>query len=187
MIKKKKFKYAKLLFLIAIVIIACILFNSPAISDPLKNLNKQGSYIAAFIGGIFLAFGFTFPIAIGIILTVQPSNIFLASLIAGAGSVFGDLVILNLIRRVYQKEFNQLENTKIARWIEKTLERGHPHKIKPYLLYVIAGLIIMLPTPDEIGIALLAGFTKIKQSTFSIISLILHALSAFIFFSLPFG
>lgn len=179
-------KHPKLLLLTAMIVLAYILFSRPAIVATFKHLGTTQSYATSLIAGFLFAFGFSTPIALGIFLTIEPSNFFLASLIGGVGAVLGDLVILNGIRLWYQDEFTNLEHTKLVRRIKNMIRSQQSLRIQHYLLYVVAALIIILPVPDEVGVSLLAGFTHMKQGIFCVISFILHFTSILILFSIPY-
>ena len=81
-----RFKYPKIAVLALSVLASYLLFASsllaPLRHDLLLILGGQG-YIGTFIAGILFAFGFTAPISIGILASVQPENIFLAALSGG--------------------------------------------------------------------------------------------------------
>jgi uncharacterized membrane protein YdjX (TVP38/TMEM64 family) len=53
-------------------------------------------------------------------------------------------------------------------------------RFRHYLVYAFAGLIIASPLPDELGVALLAGFTHIKPWKFAIISYVCNTLGILI-------
>ena len=48
--------------------------------------------------------------------------------------------------------------------------------LKKYFVPVLAGFIIASPLPDEIGVIMLAGLTKIKIGILVVLSLILNTL-----------
>ena len=50
------------------------------------------------------------------------------------------------------------------------------HRIKKYLIYSFAGLVIASPLPDELGITLMAGFSKIKPLKLFLISFTFNTL-----------
>ena len=65
---------------------------------------------------------------------------------------------------------------RMALLIEKKLK----HKLKVYLMYAIAGIIIASPLPDEAGIIMLAGLTKIKMHNLAILSFLFNTLGIII-------
>jgi len=171
--KTLRFKYLKLLILIGIIILAYYLFSQPKIAEQIASL-KGFSYFGYFIAGIFLIFGFTAPFALGFFIISHPDNIFLASLLGASGSIISNLIIFRLIQFSFMEEFNELKDTKTAKKIEKFVRHNISLKIRHYLLYIFAGILIATPLPDEIGISMLAGMTTIKIKILGIMSFILH-------------
>ena len=170
-----KFKYPKLTLLIIAIISAYFLFKNPEISSFFSNLGGS-SYLGIFIAGFFFSFGFTTPFAIGFFLVANPENIFLASLIGGAGSVLADLLIYKMIRFSFLDEFNRLESTHPIKEFNKKIGRSMSHKIRIHLMYILAGIILASPLPDEVGVTMLAGLSHIKTTALTIISFILHSI-----------
>jgi len=174
-----KFRYPKLLALLIISVLSYFIFSNPSIQEFFQNLNGL-SYLGNFVGGILFSFGFSTPIAIGIFLVSEPENIYIASLIGGFGALMSDLFIFKIIRFSFMDEFKRLEKTEPIRKINKLLSTKFLHRIKNYLLYAFAGLIIASPLPDELGVSMLAGLTKIKIQVLAIISFIMNTVGIFI-------
>ncbi|MBI5803515.1 hypothetical protein HY448_02405 [Candidatus Pacearchaeota archaeon] len=169
-----RLRYPKLLLLILLSIFAYFLFSNEAIQSLVKNLGEL-SYIGVFIAGLFFSFGFSTPFAIGFFLTASPENIFLASIIGGLGALISDLLIFKIIRFSFMDEFKKIEKTKIMREITNSLSSKPLSKIKNYLLYAAAGIVIASPLPDEIGVSMLAGLTSIRIHILAIISFIMNS------------
>jgi hypothetical protein len=174
-----KFKYPKILSLIIIVFFTYILFQNSSVNSFVSNLGAL-SYLGVFIAGILFSFGFTTPIAIGFFITLNPSNLFLVGVIGGLGALISDLFIYKIIKLSFMDEFRELEKAVLFKegyyLINKTI-RG---KIKLYLTYAFAGIIIASPLPDEIGVGMLAGLTKIKPNILAIISFIFNTIGILI-------
>ncbi len=168
-----KFKYPKLTVLIIAIIAAYYIFSSEKNSFFMSSLNSL-SYFGYFIAGLFFSFGFTAPFAVGFFVTAQPESIIIASLISGFGALIADLLIFKLIKFSFMDEFNKLEKTKPIKEVVSLINNKVSCKIKVYLLYVLAGIIIASPLPDEIGVTMLAGLTKIKATIFSLISYLMN-------------
>jgi len=174
-----KFRYPKILALIIIIVAAYFLFTNPAVAGFMSSLNSWG-YFGAFIGGLFFSFGFTSPIAMGFFLTLNPENIWLAGILGGFGAMLVDLLIFKFIRFSFMDEFLRLEHTKIMKEIGYLIENTAGHKIKIYLMYALAGFFIASPLPDEAGVIMLAGLTRIRADILAIISFVLHMLGILI-------
>jgi uncharacterized membrane protein YdjX (TVP38/TMEM64 family) len=178
-----KFKYPKLFCFILSIILSYYLFSRPEVASWSKGLDGL-SYLGIFIAGLFMAFGFSTPFSIGFFLIANPSNIYLASIIAAIGATFGDLIIFKTIRFSFMDEFKRLKKAHVVKKIREVI---HAHKrilLNHYLLYVFAGIIIASPLPDEVGVSMLAGLTSIKPFKLAAISFILHVIAAFVIFSL---
>ncbi|MEK6892922.1 MAG: hypothetical protein AABX07_01845 [Nanoarchaeota archaeon] len=138
------------------------------------------SYLGIFIAGILFAFGFSTPFAAGFFIFLNPSSIWLAAILGGLGALISDLLIFKFIRVSFKNEFEQLKRTKLIKTISELIEKSLTKKIKLYLMYTFVGILIASPLPDEIGIIMLAGVTKIKVKNLAIISFILNSLGILI-------
>lgn len=176
-----KYKYPKLICLILIIILSYFIFKNPKITIIVSNLGDLG-YLGVFIAGLLFSFGFTSPLAAGFFLVLNPKNIMLASLIGGIGAMFSDLFIFKFIRLSFKEEFNHLKKEKISLKTKKILRKIVDKKIRVYLMYILAGGLIASPLPDEAGVILLAGLTKIKPRVLATIGLILNTLGIFALF-----
>ena len=174
-----KFKFPKILILCIVIILSYFIFRNPLVSDYLSGLGNL-KYLGVFIGGILLAFGFTSPLAVGLFIIINPSNIWLAGIIGGFGALISDLLIFKFIRIIFQDEFNRLKRTQALKNIEKLITNSLGKRMKVYLMYVFAGILIASPLPDEIGVIMLAGLTKIKTVPLAILSFFLHTLGILI-------
>jgi len=172
-------KYPKLLLLILSIILAYILIKNPVVYDFLSNLNTL-SYIGIFIAGMLFAFGFTAAFAVGFFIALNPSNIFIAGIIGGLGAVVSDLLIFNFIKISFADEFAKLQKTQTFKLFNKNSQKYLGKRIKNYLMLTFAGFLIASPLPDEIGVTLLSGLTKIKQSAIAILGFILNTLGIII-------
>lgn len=173
------YDYPKLTALIICIILAYLLFSNESVQDFMISLNSYG-YLGAFIAGMFFTFGFTAPFSAGFFITLNPSNIYLTATLAGAGAVIFDLLIFKFIRFSFMDEFKRLENEKVMKIAKRLMDKSLGKKIQLYLLYAIAGLLIASPLPDEAGVIILAGLTKINVKALAIISFICNTLGIFV-------
>jgi hypothetical protein len=177
------FKYPKLLLLIIITIFVYYIFSQPFISEWMKTVNKFG-YFGIFFSGIFTSLGFTTPLGVGLLIKINPQNIFIGSVIGGIGATIADLLIFKTIKFSFIDEFKRLGKTKFFREIGHIVKKNKSVLIRHYLLYVFAGILLATPLPDEVGVSMLAGLTTIKPLKLAIISFILHTLAIFALFLL---
>jgi uncharacterized membrane protein YdjX (TVP38/TMEM64 family) len=161
--------------LVLFSIVSYVIFSDASVRSFVAGLSGL-SYLGIFIAGLLFSFGFSTPFAIGFFLVVQPENIFLASVIGGVGAMLADLTIFNIMKFSFMDEFKRLEKTPLIREFHIILKHRFFSRIKLYVLYVCAGLIIASPLPDEIGVSMLAGLTKIKLHLLALISFIMNTL-----------
>lgn len=173
------FKYPKLILLVFFIILAYYLFTKPFMSDWIIKLNNVG-YLGIFLAGIGYVFGFFTPFSIGFFVISNLNNLFLAAIIGGLGAMIGDLIIFKTIKFSFMDEFKKLERTKVIRKIEGIIKNNKHILIKHYFLYIFAGIVLVTPLPDEVGVSMLAGLTTINQKKLAVISFILHSISIFL-------
>lgn len=175
-----QYKFKKTtLFLISIAA-AYILFSDPTVRHFIKGLSVEG-YLGFLFAGMMFPFGFTASFAVGFFLLAGGNfNPFIGALIAGAGSYLADIAIFRFISVSFKEEINELRKSKIFKNFRNFFEKNIPAKIDAYLTVIFAGLLIGTPLPDEIGIAVLAGFTEIKETTIMILSYVLNTLGIFV-------
>jgi hypothetical protein len=75
-----------------------------------------------------------------------------------------------------------LRKEKISVKTKKIIRKILDKKLRTYLMYIFAGGLIASPLPDEAGVILLAGLTKIKPRILAIIGFILNSLGIFALF-----
>jgi hypothetical protein len=168
-------RYPKLLGLACTILLAYFIFSNAAVQGYVSHLNNWG-YFGAFFAGILFTFGFTSPISAGMFLVLNPENIWLAGILGGFGAMLGDIFIFQFVRFSFMDEFKRLKKTKILRQTSSLIDNFLGPKIKVYLMYAFAGIIIASPLPDEAGVLILAGITKIKIGILAILGFILNTL-----------
>ena len=132
-------------------------------------LNHRG-YLSIFIAGCLFSYGFTAPFAVGIFLSLANYvNPWLAAPLAGLGSLLSDLFIFIWIRSSFKDEFERLLLTRPLQALKLFLQDHLQTSFRKYLLWSVAGFIIASPLPDEIGVTLLSGFSRINKLVFSLI------------------
>ncbi len=168
-------KYPKLILLIFTFVLAYALFKEREVAVFHDSLLSLG-YFGTFLAGIFFVYGFTAaPASALLLIFAQEQNILYGGLIAGLGALAGDLLIFSLIRHSFRDEIRKLSREKALRHFHALI----PHGIKKYCILALAGFIIASPLPDEVGVSLLVGMTKISKITFSIVSYILNTSGIF--------
>ena len=167
------YDYPKLTALIICIIFAYYLFSNPIVKTYVSHLGSYG-YFGVFIAGMLFAFGFTAPFSVGFFISLNPSNIWIAGIIGGLGALVSDLIIFHMIKISFEDEFKKLRNSRPIVRIMNLFERSINETIKVYLMYAFAGILIASPLPDEAGVTMLAGLTKISAKNLAITSFILN-------------
>ncbi|MBS3089578.1 hypothetical protein J4461_01715 [Candidatus Pacearchaeota archaeon] len=184
MLSLHKFKYPKITILIIIIFAAYIIFSNANIGNFFIGLEKNNKLLATFVFGLFFSFGFTTPIAVGFFIVSQPENIILSAVIGGIGALIGDILIFSFFRLSLKDEFLRLSRNSILVKGEAIIKKSLSKYIKIYLLYALIGLVISSPLPDEIGILMLAGLTRVKLDKLIILSFLLNTIGIFILLNL---
>ncbi len=174
-----KFKYPKIFILVLAIILAYYIFSDPNIASIVSHLGAL-SYLGIFIAGMFFSFGFTAPFAVGFFITLNPPNIWIAGIIGGLGAMLSDLIIFKLIKFSFNDEFVSLKREKFSKKLKNIITKFLGKRRSVYLIYLFAGILIASPLPDEAGIIMLAGITKIKPSVLAIVGFILNSIGIMI-------
>ncbi|VVB82456.1 Uncharacterised protein [uncultured archaeon] len=168
-------RYPKLIILAIVIIVSYFLFSNQLIRNLISNLDGFG-YLGTFIAGMGYTFGFTSPLSAGFFLTMRSENIFLIGIIGGIGAMFADLVIFKFVRFSFSDEFHRLRKSKIGKRFKKIGQKYLGKRTRKVLGYLVAGILIASPLPDEAGIIILAGLTKIHAKVVAGLSFFLDTI-----------
>lgn len=174
-------RYPKFLLLFCSFALAYVLYQQ-GVFDTLPILFQGHGYVSMFIGGILFAFGFTAPFGIAIFVAMAPIvNPVLGAIIAGAGALLADLSIFQFVRLSFLDELSKFKASAVAQWMRDKLHRENvPERIRQYVTWSIAGIMIASPLPDEIGVTLISGLTELKGRPFAITCYTLNTLGVLI-------
>lgn len=134
-------------------------------------------YPGAFAAGLLFSYGFTTPFAIAAFVAMAHEvNPFIAAPLAGIGAFLSDLVIFELLRvSFFGDEMERLRRSSIVDRIHRALHHETtPELVRKMSLWLMAGVVIASPLPDEIGVALLSGTTKLSERAFAVICLTMN-------------
>ena len=177
--KKFKFKYPKIALFAFVIVIAYLLFKNPNIAGFVSHLNSFSNF-GAFIAGFFYSFGFTSPLSAGFFLTLKTSNIILTGILGGIGAMIADILIFKFVKLSFKEEVERLKKERMLKKIKYFIERRFKKSTITIVSYIFAGILISSPLPDEAGITLLAGFSKIKERAIISIGFILNTIGIII-------
>lgn len=171
----KSWKYKNLTLAFLGVLVALWLSKFGIFHEFLTHLGSAG-YAGAFVAGILFVSTFTVATGAVILFTLaeylHPLEI---ALLAGLGSVIGDLIIFHLVRDDLASEIKSLYNRFGGRQITRLLHT----KYFNWTLPVVGAILIASPLPDEIGVSLM-GIAKMKTYQFILISFVLNMLGIFL-------
>lgn len=152
------------------VVLAVILVRTDALVGILTR-TEELEFWGSFITGIFFTSIFTTAPAIVTLGEIaQEYPIFLTALAGASGAVVGDLIIFRFVKERFSEHLMAVFGTQGGR-----RRIAHLLKVRSFrwLTFLVGGLIIASPLPDELGVALL-GFSKMKISGFIALSFIFN-------------
>ncbi|MDH4358490.1 MAG: hypothetical protein OEV37_00880 [Candidatus Berkelbacteria bacterium] len=169
--KWRNWHYKNTLFLALGLLSFFLLLRSPAVVSLLKSAGNFG-YLGSFISGVFFVSIFTVAPATAVLFELAENfNPVLVALFAGLGAVLGDYFIFRFLKdRVFQ------ELSELFRGVKRGFIGGVFRT--PYfswLIPLLGALIIALPLPDEMGVAVM-GLSKVKTWQFVAITFLLNSI-----------
>jgi uncharacterized membrane protein YdjX (TVP38/TMEM64 family) len=151
----------------------------PPVQLFLLQLSNYG-YLGAFIAGILFVSSFTVSIGALILFSlVHAMPAWQIGLVAGLGSVIGDLIIFRFIRDNLFHEILPLYNQLGGGHVKKVFKSTLMSKYFKWAIPVIGALIIASPMPDEIGVGMM-GLSKIPTWQFAVLAFLLNAVGIFL-------
>lgn len=175
------FTYPKLTLYIVGIILAYFFFQIPAVGEAITSFDTL--YLPFFFGGLLYSAGFTTPIATGFLIAYDTSSPLIGALIGGLGALIADLGIFSFIRLSFMDEFKRLKKSSFIKHISDGCNQI-PKGIRTFLVYVIVVIVIASPLPDELAVAMLAGFTRVHPYGFASMSYIGNMLGIYILLSI---
>ncbi len=169
-VNKKSFFLHDLSIIALSVLIAVILVKADILSSILDSTSSF-KFLGSFIAGMFFTSVFTTAPAIATLGEIAKHDSILITAAFGAmGAVLGDIIIFQFIRNELSVHFLEvIKHNSIWRRFH-TLFRL---KYFRWFTFMLGGLIIASPFPDELGISLL-GFAKTKTTSFIPVSLVFN-------------
>lgn len=154
------------------VVIALFLVKSEILISILETSEKL-EWLGSFIVGMFFTSVLTTaPAMVTLGQMAQVDSIWLTALFGALGAVIGDLIIFRFVRDRFEEHLQELLKHKTSGRRFRALFK---FKIMRWLTFLVGGLIIASPLPDELGIGLL-GFSKTKTAMFLPLSFVCNFL-----------
>jgi len=173
--RKMQLKYPKLAGFVLAIILSYVLFSNPSVNQFIQGLGEL-KIIGAFIAGMFYTFGFSSPFSAGFFIDLNPQSILLTGIAGGIGALIGDIIIFRFAKTYFKAEFKKLKSEKLI--------KSAGFVLNSFFLYIIAAILIASPLPDEAGITIIAGLTKMKEYSLAIISITLNTIGILILISI---
>lgn len=159
----RKHPLAKDIAMIVMSIIIAILFVETNILNTILSSTQEWNILGSFLSGIFFTSIFTtIPAIVALTELIRHDSIFMVAFFGAAGAVIGDLIIFKFVRDNLTDHL--LELYKHEKMLHRSLVLLRLKYFR-WIIFMIGGLIIASPLPDELGISML-GFSKMKTSTF---------------------
>jgi hypothetical protein len=153
-----KFGYKHTLLAILVTFLTILLLDTAVIAVILEWFQDQ-KYLGGFIGGMMLVSSFLAAPAVVLILAVADNvPTFPLVSIATLGSVLGDWLILKFLQDEIAVEMRPLAR-KLN--IKRRLNKLKRSKLR-HLVTFLGAFLVMLPTPDELGLSLM-GIGHLKR------------------------
>lgn len=173
--------YPKLLLLACSFVCAYLLFHF-GYFDVLEHALNSHGYVSAFLGGLLFSFGFTTPFGIAIFVEIAPNvNPFIGALLGGTAAFLMDLLIFELVRfSLFHDELHRLREGFVLKLRGLLHYDGLPEKLRLYILWSFAGIIIASPLPDELGVMLISGITDIDSKKFGALCWVMNTIGVLV-------
>lgn len=167
-LKLRKLIYKTLFFILSLSF-AWWLIKS-GILDNLVHTILPLTFVAEFVAGVFYTSFLTSPISVAMLVVLAgKGNPIILALLAGAGSVIGDLIIVKIFRKDLSRDINLATHQLHIDRINRILRKLKLDFITP----LVGALIVASPLPDELGLMML-GASKLKYHQIAVISYILN-------------
>lgn len=159
--------------IIFISIIVMIFLIKTQILVTFLNSAKDFKVFSSFFAGLFFTSIFTTgPAIVALGEIAKISSVLQVAILGGVGAVVGDLIIFRFIRDRFSEHIMILIKHKNSK---KEVKIIHHLKFFRWFTFLLGGLIIASPLPDELGIGLL-GFSKMNLRWFIPMSFVFNSL-----------
>ena len=154
------------------IVLAVALVKTGVLADVLNTVT-QYQILGPFVAGMFFTSVLTTAPAMAALgLLAQTHSLFLVAVVGAAGAVVGDWVLFCFIRNRFSDHLLEVAIHRHERRKGSVLRKLRALR---WLSFLVGGLIIASPLPDELGISLL-GFEKVKTSRFILISFVFNCI-----------
>lgn len=153
--------------IVALSVFIAFLFVKTNIIGHTLTANKERELIGSFVAGIFSTSVFTTaPALVTLGEIAQAYSPVVVAFIGALGAVVGDLLIFRFVKDRLSEHIVELVHLRGGRRRAYSFFR---RKFFRGFTFLLGGLIIASPLPDELGVSLL-GFSRMKLSGFILLS-----------------
>lgn len=169
--KRENYIVHDLSIVVLSIVLAFVMIKTNILSGLLMSATGY-KFIGSFIAGFFFTSVFTTAPAIVTLGEIAKTDSIIFTAIFGAlGALVGDLIIFRFIRDRLSDHF--MEIMKHEKWWRRMYHLIFHLKYFRWLTFLMGGIIIASPFPDELGISLL-GLSKMQTKHFLPISFIFN-------------
>lgn len=168
---RKKVNLIHDMMLIAISVGAAVALAKGEMLESIFNATRHTRIIGTLISGIFFTSAITTaPAVVALGHFARANSILFTAFIGALGAVAGDLIIFRFVKDRISDDLTYIFN-RLPR--HERLRAIFERRLFHWLTLFLGVLIIALPLPDELGIALM-GISKTRTSFFAPISFIMN-------------
>lgn len=165
-----------LVIIIFSILLAVVLVQTDALINILDS-TRELKYIGSFIAGLFFTSVFTTALAIVTLGEIAQVHTLLGTALFGAlGAVLGDFIILQFLRDRFAAHFMGLVPQGGPKRRLKSLFKL---RLFRWFTFLLGGMILASPFPDEIGIGLM-GMSKMRTSWFIGVSFVFNFIGIYL-------
>lgn len=162
--------FGDVLLILLSLALAYWLANSSLIPSFLSVANGF-SVIGSLVAGLFFTSVFTTSLAIVALGEIaQTQSVWITALFGALGATVGDLLIFRFVKDRFSAHLMLVLKSKKRRGRARTMI---DLRLFRWVSFVVGGLIIASPLPDELAIGLL-GVSRLSQKTFLLISFVFN-------------
>lgn len=160
------------IFISAIVLLAYWLSKSGILEQWVAR-SEGSEFIAVFLAGIFFTSFSTFPLTLALLnaLAETPVPTPAIALLAGLGAMIGDAGLLSTLRASFLDDISAY----LVRLTHGAFEVAVGQKLVKILAFLLGGIVIASPLPDELGLSLM-GIAHIPTRYILLVSYIFNVL-----------
>jgi hypothetical protein len=152
---------------ILLAVILAVTLEVTGVIHQLLELTKGWALVEAFVSGLLFTSAFTTPFSMAVFFELGADQVPIlpTALLGGIGAVCGDYLLFRFVRDRFGEDllavFKRVGWGRLKGFFELRLFR--------FVTFIVAGLIIASPLPDELAVTLL-GFSKVKSFPFLLVS-----------------